>query len=83
MSSTTVVGACLIDCALTSSMPALLQFFILSISSFASFITDAILLGANLLFPLLTRLALAPFGLWPKLSPKTFANHLSLKKKLL
>ena len=24
------------------------------------------------------RLALAPFGLWPKLSPKTFANHLSL-----
>ena len=24
------------------------------------------------------RLALAPFGLWPKLHPKTFANHLSL-----
>ena len=23
------------------------------------------------------RLVLAPFGLWPKLSPKTFANHLS------
>ena len=27
------------------------------------------------------RLALAPFGLWPKLSPKTFANHLSLHYK--
>ena len=29
------------------------------------------------------RLPLAPFGPWPKLSPKTFANHPSLHLKLL
>ena len=30
---------------------------------------------------LTARLVLAPIGLWPKLSPKTFANHISIHQK--
>ena len=37
-----------------------------------------LLSNASTTISLPARLALAPFGLWPKLSPKTFANHLSL-----